>query len=231
MKAQGGGGVWGSPAAWLRRGVIALLVLVVTAYVGACCAFLWRWELPSSSASGSVAGELAGAGTGGSGSGGAAAQFVGTLRSAVRGSVLVPSTPQDEHLVVRKVLGRGTWNMLHRMAAQYPRDPTPAQRDDMATYFRVLGEFYPCDVCATHFRTMLAANPVEAGNNKELSLWLCRIHNIVNTRLHKPEQFPCTLDALGEKYGECGCFEDFAAANATSPDPSVASAAPAPAAA
>jgi len=101
----------------------------------------------------------------------------------------------------------------------------------MATYFRVLGEFYPCDVCATHFRTMLAANPVEAGNNKELSLWLCRIHNIVNTRLHKPEQFPCTLDALGGKYGECGCFEDFAAANATSPDPSVASAAPAPAAA
>jgi hypothetical protein len=107
---------------------------------------------------------------------------------------------------VRAELGHGVWNMLHRMAAQYDKAPTAERRSDMVEFFRLLGEFYPCPQCAAHFREMVAEHPVDATDNRALSLWLCSVHNIVNARLGKP-QFPCTLDALKERWGECGCFD------------------------
>jgi FAD-linked sulfhydryl oxidase len=121
-------------------------------------------------------------------------------------------TEDEKKLAIRQELGRGTWNMLHRMAAKYDKEPTARKRQEVVTFFKLLGDFYPCTECAAHFRDMLKENPVEPGNNRELSLWLCRVHNIVNRRLGKAE-FPCTLEALKDRWGSCGCFD--AAANAT----------------
>lgn len=45
-------------------------------------------------------------------------------------------------------LGRSTWGLLHTMAATYPDSPTPAQSEDMASFFGILSRSYPCDVCA-----------------------------------------------------------------------------------
>lgn len=88
----------------------------------------------------------------------------------------------------------------------------------------------PCKECAAHFqcadaragaapsdttdmtapraarRTVLRDNPVEARGNLELSMWACRVHNVVNNRLGKT-LFPCEKEALAERWGDCGCFE------------------------
>jgi hypothetical protein len=53
---------------------------------------------------------------------------------------------------------------------------------------------------------LIAEMPPDASSNRALSLWACAAHNVVNRRLHKPE-FPCTLDALRERWGDCGCFD------------------------
>jgi len=114
---------------------------------------------------------------------------------------------------VRAELGRGTWSLLHRMAAKFPKDPTPEERARVERFFGDLGSLYPCEDCASHFRGVLAARPVaeHSGNNARLSLWLCAAHNDVNARLGKP-LFACELDAIKERWGSCGCFGNATAA-------------------
>jgi hypothetical protein len=165
-------------AKWLKRGLGGLVAAVTLVYVAACCSLIF--------------------GSGAAGSGGMAAAVVPRfLRSP---------TETEEKAEIRAELGHGTWNMLHRLAAQFDKAPTPARRQEVADFFRLFGEFYPCEWCAKHFREMLAEHPPQTANNRELSLWLCQLHNIVNDRLGKPA-FPCTLDALKERWGKCGCFD------------------------
>lgn len=120
-------------------------------------------------------------------------------------------SPEQEEAAIRAELGHGVWNMLHRMAAQYDKQPSADRQAQVTQFFELFGQFYPCEKCAAHFRAMLAEHPVEAADNRALSLWLCKLHNKVNVRLMKPE-FPCTLEALKERWGSCGCFDG---ANAT----------------
>lgn len=118
-----------------------------------------------------------------------------------------PTTLSDDEkkAQIRAELGRGTWNMLHRFAARFEKEPTEKQQEEAKDFIRLLGEFYPCPDCAKHFREMLAASPPDVSNNRALSVWFCERHNEVNARLGK-QLFPCTLEALAERYGECGCF-------------------------
>ena len=116
----------------------------------------------------------------------------------------------------RVELGRGTWNLLHRMAAKYSASPSAGARAAMAAFFVTLGDVYPCDECAEHFRGMLAAPGADAAladataSGEALGMWLCARHNEVNARLGKPA-FPCTPEALAERWGDCGCGEGPAA--------------------
>eukprot|EP00948_MAST-09A_sp_MAST-9A-sp1_P000633 g633.t1 len=119
----------------------------------------------------------------------------------------------DDHESIKKKLGRGSWNLLHRMAAAYPKNATLSDQRDMENYFNLFAKFYPCEECASHLRGELAEDPliVRPGSpnledNRVLSLWLCRLHNRVNRRLKKNE-LACDLDTLQELYGDCGCFE------------------------
>jgi len=45
---------------------------------------------------------------------------------------------------------------------------------------------------------------VEAKSRKELMHYLCKLHNLVNKDLHKP-QFDC--NTVEEKWSDCGCKE------------------------
>jgi FAD-linked sulfhydryl oxidase len=109
--------------------------------------------------------------------------------------------------------------MLHRLAAQYDKEPTPEKQRDVEAFFKLLGDFYPCPDCAKHFRGMLAEHPIDARSNRHLSLWLCKLHNNVNVRLGKP-LFPCELDALKDRWGSCGCFDANNATQAAATAPS-----------
>ncbi len=192
---NGHGGAPAGPRAWLllRNGLIGLLAAAAAVYFVACCVVLSRGSSAGSGAphGSAIAADAAGSLRGGSGGAGRA----GT--SADTGA---------DHLTVRAELGRGAWNMLHRLAAKFPAEPTAEQSAEAVQFFRLLGNWYPCDECAGHFREMLAAHPVRAGSHAELTTWLCERHNQVNERLGKPA-FPCDAESLAAKYGDCGCSD------------------------
>ena len=122
----------------------------------------------------------------------------------------------DARVSVRAELGRGTWNMLHRLAAQFPDHPSPEKQREAEQFFQLIGALYPCSECAEHFRGMLQRSPVRSANATLLSIWLCERHNEVNMRLKKP-LFPCEPATLKEKWGDCGCSDRSADAEAASP--------------
>lgn len=89
-------------------------------------------------------------------------------------------------------LGSKTWSFLHTMAAYYPDKPSEEQKSDMNKFFYIFSKFYPCHVCAEDLREQLKNSPPQTDSQKNLSQWLCCIHNEVNRKLGKPE-FDCKL--------------------------------------
>ncbi len=185
------------------RTLLLLLGALLCCYFGACCSFLLfssQRDAPASPAAAAAA---------------ASAALPGLRRTGAVGAsapALPSSSPLDEEAqeaalkaATRAELGRGTWNLLHRMAAAFDKQPTPARQQEAAELVRLLGQLYPCPDCAEHFRQLLQESPPDTGDNKRFSLWLCSVHNSVNERLGKP-LFPCELEAIKERWGSCGCF-------------------------
>jgi FAD-linked sulfhydryl oxidase len=172
-----------SPAYSYRRLIILLFCGLLCAYLGACCTMLFSSSLSSPFAADAP---------------------------LPRGVRTKPLDEAAEKALVRAELGRSSWNLLHRLAASFDKAPSLERRREAEQFFGLLGVLYPCPDCAAHFRELLKDNPVDATNNRRLSLWLCGVHNLVNARLGKAE-FPCTLQALAEKWGSCGCFGNISA--------------------
>ncbi|XP_042858992.1 mitochondrial FAD-linked sulfhydryl oxidase ERV1-like [Penaeus japonicus] len=89
-------------------------------------------------------------------------------------------------------LGRGSWRLLHSMAAYYPEKPSTDQQKDMSTFITIFSKFYPCQPCAEDFREWLKKNTPDVSSQKGLSRWFCEAHNEVNGKLGKP-LFDCNL--------------------------------------
>ncbi len=159
------------------------------AYLGACCSYVVL------SGGGSAADPLA-ASRG--------------LRAAAPPPLQLDEAASDE-AAIRAQLGRATWELLHRAAAAFDPAPTPQRQADAARFFGLAAEMYPCKKCGDHFQTLLRESPVDARDNKRLSIWLCKAHNRVNEWLGKPA-FTCSLGSLAERWGTCGCFGNLTAA-------------------
>ena len=69
----------------------------------------------------------------------------------------------------------------------------------------ILTRMYPCGECAKHFKQVVAANPPQVKNKKEFSLWMCRVHNVVNRSLGKPS-FNC--DLVESRWAGVDCEEE-----------------------
>ncbi|XP_020276666.1 FAD-linked sulfhydryl oxidase ERV1 [Asparagus officinalis] len=104
--------------------------------------------------------------------------------------------------LTKEELGRGTWALLHAIAAQYPDQPTRQQKRDAKELMAILSRLYPCKECADHFKDVLKANPVHAGSQAEFSQWLCHVHNVVNRSLGKLT-FPC--QRVNARWGKLDC--------------------------
>jgi FAD-linked sulfhydryl oxidase len=101
-----------------------------------------------------------------------------------------------------EVLGRATWTFLHTLAANFPERPSNREKNDMTTFMRTLGRFYPCWSCAEDFRAwMERGNEPRTGSRREFERWMCGAHNEVNRKLGK-EGFDCSERSLRVRWGE-----------------------------
>ena len=87
-------------------------------------------------------------------------------------------------------LGRSTWTFLHAMSTYYPVTPTLRQQYDMRQFIRVLGNVYPCAICASSFRAECKENPPKVESRQALMRWFCERHNDVRRRQGK-DVFEC----------------------------------------
>jgi hypothetical protein len=101
----------------------------------------------------------------------------------------------------RGELGRGTWSLLHIMAATYPVTPTPEVIQDHKIFFQLLPRIYPCLDCRAHMRKMFHELPPRLESRSEFMAWVCEAHNRVNRRLNKPI-FDCSKH---DERWDCGC--------------------------
>ncbi|KAK3246812.1 hypothetical protein CYMTET_43667 [Cymbomonas tetramitiformis] len=106
--------------------------------------------------------------------------------------------------VTREELGRCTWTLLHTLAAQYPEDPTRAQKRSARNLINSLTTVYPCKECAKHFKEVLRHSPPQLNSGYELAQWVCRAHNTVNRSIGKPI-FNC--ERVDARWGQLDCGE------------------------
>ena len=65
---------------------------------------------------------------------------------------------------------------------------------------------FPCKMCSAHFQELLSKHSIDYTDRVSMVHSICKIHNVVNERLNKP-QFTCN-DAFDFWGGECGCNEN-----------------------
>eukprot|EP00755_Sulcionema_specki_P030010 Sspe_Gene.93412::Locus_66054_Transcript_1_1_Confidence_1.000_Length_888::g.93412::m.93412/K17783/ERV1, GFER, ALR; mitochondrial FAD-linked sulfhydryl oxidase len=92
-----------------------------------------------------------------------------------------------------EMIGNAGWTILHTTAAAYPQHPSPEQQQRMWDFVRTWSHIYPCTHCAAHMRISMKQEPPDVESKETLSLWVCRLHNKVNSKLGK-EIFDCTLE-------------------------------------
>ncbi|SCU90695.1 LANO_0D09648g1_1 [Lachancea nothofagi CBS 11611] len=89
-------------------------------------------------------------------------------------------------------LGRSSWNLLHSIAASYPKIPTTTQKGEMKQFMTIFSHVYPCTWCAKDFEKFVHDNAPRVDSREELSKWMCEAHNDVNRKLGK-QTFDCNL--------------------------------------
>lgn len=109
----------------------------------------------------------------------------------------------------REFLGRRAWFVLHSFAAKYPDNPTKADKVAMTNLIAAFGQLYPCKLCRGHLQQQLRdknLGPPDVKSREALSVWVCKLHNIVNEDLGKPQQ-ECNAFKIDLMYlkdcGEC----------------------------
>ncbi|GJP49413.1 hypothetical protein CLOM_g8622 [Closterium sp. NIES-68] len=112
---------------------------------------------------------------------------------------------QEAGPATKEELGRATWTFLHTLAAQFPEKPSKQQQKDAKEFVTLLARVYPCKICSYHFQKIVKANPPQAGSRGELEQYMCRLHNIVNRSLKKPE-FPCKR--VSSRWGSLECEDN-----------------------
>lgn len=67
----------------------------------------------------------------------------------------------DEIPPDKRVLGRATWTAFHTLAANYPDEPTPTDKEHALAFVNALTTLYPCKLCRDHFDRYVSVRPPE----------------------------------------------------------------------
>ena len=111
-------------------------------------------------------------------------------REDAAASAAAAATASTNGFVSREELGRATWLLLHTIAAEYPDEPTRAQRRDAREFLRTMTSLYPCERCGAEFADITRRDAPDVSSGDALRAWTCRAHNEVNAKLGKPA-FAC----------------------------------------
>ena len=119
------------------------------------------------------------------------------------GEYLTPEGASKPLTLTKQEIGRNTWTILHSIAASYPNEPNEEDKKQITNFLFSLAHLFPCKICGSHLTRMLKKEGVHANSREELVNYICKMHNIVNKVLGKP-QFDCkkAFDFWG---GDCGC--------------------------
>ena len=84
--------------------------------------------------------------------------------------------------------GPSGWKFMHYVALKYPKEPSENDKKNYFNFYNNLQFILPCTKCAEHYKENLQLLSLEKSleNNIELFKWTVDIHNLVNTKLNKP---------------------------------------------
>jgi FAD-linked sulfhydryl oxidase len=99
----------------------------------------------------------------------------------------------------RERLGRATWTFLHTTTAYLPERLDADDAGRIRALFDLVARLYPCVHCRANFEEDLTRAPPDFSSRSSIMRWLCEHHNRINA-WHKAPTFPCTDEALLERY-------------------------------
>jgi hypothetical protein len=90
----------------------------------------------------------------------------------------------------KEKLGNASWKFLHVFASGYPNNLDKKEANSIWKFLRQMSKVYPCSECKSHFKLLVKKNRINQGDN--LKLYMCKLHNMVNSKLNK-SIFNCSL--------------------------------------
>jgi FAD-linked sulfhydryl oxidase len=108
------------------------------------------------------------------------------------------STNNSTHSFIHSFI-RSLIHSFTLQAAWYPDKPSKQDQSQIKQFFVALARFYPCPWCASDFSNKIQEKPIQTETRKDLCVWLCEQHNMVNEKLGKP-LFSCNIKELDERW-------------------------------
>jgi hypothetical protein len=90
-----------------------------------------------------------------------------------------------------KVWGPMGWMTLHSISVNYPDTPSNADKHILSEFMTAFANCITCVHCRQHFNQMFSDYrnrvPTWLDSRRDLFIAICRMHNMVNKRLDKPQ--------------------------------------------
>lgn len=82
------------------------------------------------------------------------------------------------------------WMTIHSISAAYPHSPAESDKLILQEFMDSFANTISCPLCRSHFRDVFLSYkknvPTWMNSKRDLFMMICRLHNNVNRRLHKP---------------------------------------------
>lgn len=113
--------------------------------------------------------------------------------------------------------GPTAWHFLHSVAMGYPESLSNSTedkiiKDNYKKFYESLEHILPCDWCKIHYTENLKSLPISdyLDSRRNLSLWVYKLHNLVNEATHVSEKNIPSFESVYEMYNSyrVPCDED-----------------------
>ena len=85
-----------------------------------------------------------------------------------------------------RVWGGAYWYILHAITFAFNENENEEHnKEHFRTIITKIGTVLPCGVCRNHFRRQIANTPIKYNNQEQITTWLYKRHQYVNSILHK----------------------------------------------